>query len=86
MLIGYERRFDMPYNKLAELPQNVKNVLPKHGQEIYQAAFNNACKTYQDKKKRQTDESLETIAHKVAWAAVEEKYHKDQKSGKWHKK
>jgi cation transport regulator len=32
----------MPYNKISELPDSVKNALPKHAQEIYMAAFNNA--------------------------------------------
>ncbi|ACD30796.1 ChaB family protein [Francisella tularensis subsp. mediasiatica] len=60
----------MPYNKLAELPKRVKNVLPYHAQEIYQAAFNNAWKEYRDKSKRRTNDNLETIAHEVAWSAV----------------
>ncbi|MDE4963825.1 ChaB family protein, partial [Francisella tularensis] len=45
----------MPYNKLAELPKGVKNVLPYHAHEIYQAAFNNAWKEYRDKSKRRTN-------------------------------
>ena len=32
----------MPYDKLTELPDNVKDNLPKHAQEIYLAAYNNA--------------------------------------------
>lgn len=75
----------MPYNKLTTLPEGVQNVLPHHAQEIYQAAFNNACKEYKDKSKRRTDEDLETIAHQVAWSAVKQKYYKNEKTGKWHK-
>ncbi len=30
--------------------------------------------------------SLEEVAHKVAWAAVENEYEKDEKTGKWKKK
>lgn len=29
----------MPYDTLDGLPENVTNVLPKHAQEIYRAAF-----------------------------------------------
>ena len=29
----------MPYDKLSDLPGNVKDNLPKHAQEIFQAAF-----------------------------------------------
>ena len=36
----------MPYDTLEDLPDNVRNVLPKHAQEIYQAAFNNAWDEY----------------------------------------
>ncbi|MGO3007803.1 MAG: ChaB family protein [Psychrobacter celer] len=32
----------MPYNTLSELPVAVKDHLPKHGQEIFLAAFNSA--------------------------------------------
>ncbi|AIT08655.1 cation transport regulator ChaB [Candidatus Francisella endociliophora] len=76
----------MPYNKIAELPKGVQNVLPKHAQNIYQSAFNNACTEYKDKGKRKTNEDLETIAHKVAWSAVEQQYYKDEETGNWYKK
>ena len=32
----------MPYKTISDLPENVKNVLPKHAQEIYHQAFNSA--------------------------------------------
>ncbi|MGP5302446.1 ChaB family protein [Psychrobacter celer] len=32
----------MPYSTLSELPVAVKDHLPKHGQEIFLAAFNSA--------------------------------------------
>lgn len=74
----------MPYHTIKDLPQNLQETLPTHAQEIYIKAFNNALKEYQDKEKRQyPSEDPEQVAHKVAWAAVKEKYHKDEKSGKW---
>ncbi len=63
----------MPYKTLDDLPKNVK-VLPKHGQEIFMAAFNNAEKEYKD----------ESRQYATAWAAVEHKYHKNEE-GKWVK-
>ena len=30
----------MPYKQITQLPDNVKNNLPKHAQEIYKEAFN----------------------------------------------
>jgi len=32
----------MPYGRLEDLPDSVKDNLPKHAQEIYRAAFNSA--------------------------------------------
>lgn len=67
----------MPYSKLTELPESVRDHLPKHAQEIYQAAYNNAYDEYNHEEER---------AHRVAWAAVKNDYEKDEKSGDWKKK
>ncbi|WP_201583975.1 ChaB family protein [Psychrobacter jeotgali] len=65
----------MPYGKLAELPDNVKDNLPKHAQEIFRAAFNSASEQYKD----------ESRWFATAWAAVENVYEKNEK-GDWVKK
>ena len=57
-------------------PDSVKNHLPKHAQEIYKEAYNNAWDQYADPDKRRSDDSREEVAHKVAWSAVKEKYEK----------
>lgn len=77
----------MPYDTLTELPPQVKDNLPKHAQEIYQKAFNNAWDEYEDPGERRggASESREEIAHRVAWAAVKKKYEKGE-DGKWHEK
>ena len=63
----------MPYKNRADLPESVRDNLPAHAQDIYKEAFNSAWDEYgQD----------ESRAHRVAWGAVERKYHKDP-SGKW---
>lgn len=67
----------MPYDKLSDLPDSVRDHLPKHGQEIYQAAFNNAWDEYGHDEER---------AHRVAWAAVKHTYEKDERTGDWHRK
>jgi cation transport regulator len=67
----------MPYDTLKDLPDSVRDNLPKHAQEIYQAAYNSAWEEYDH------DESR---AHRVAWAAVKNDYEKDDKSGEWVKK
>ncbi|TQI81041.1 cation transport regulator ChaB [Serratia fonticola] len=74
----------MPYKTKGALPDNVKNVLPEHAQEIYKEAFNSAWQQYQDKEKRHGDDSREETAHKVAWAAVKQRYRKGD-DDRWHK-
>lgn len=67
----------MPYENLHDLPDSVRDHLPRHAQEIYQAAFNNAWDQYGH------DESR---AHRVAWSAVKNTYEKDDQSGQWKRK
>lgn len=68
----------MPYNRISELPDSVKDHLPKEAQQIYKEAFNHAWEEYANREDR------EATAHKVAWAAVKKKY---RKSGeKWIEK
>lgn len=67
----------MPYKTLHELPESVRDNLPNHAQEIYQAAFNSAWDEYNHDEER---------AHRVAWAAVKHTYEKDETSGRWKSK
>lgn len=73
----------MPYKKIQELPESVRDNLPEHAQEIYKEAFNSAWEQYDQPEERRGDASREETAHKVAWAAVKKVYEKDEKSGKW---
>lgn len=75
----------MPYKPNSELPDNVTNVLPDHGQDIYREAYNSAFDQYKESSDRQGDDSREEVAHKVAWSAVKNKYTKGD-DGKWHKR
>ncbi len=65
----------MPYQQLDDLPDSVKEHLPKHAQEIFKAAFNNALKEYNE----------EEAAFRVAWSAVKRDYEKGD-NGQWHRK
>ena len=77
----------MPYYKnKKDLPESVKDNLPKHAQEIYREAFNSAWEEYKDSKDRRGDASREETAHRVAWSAVKNVYEKDGDNGKWKKK
>lgn len=74
----------MPYDTVNDLPESVRDNLPGHAREIYKEAFNSAFDQYRDKEDRKGDASREETAHKVAWAAVKQKYHKNDK-GDWVK-
>ncbi len=65
----------MPYQQLDDLPESVKNHLPKHAQEIFRAAFNNAIEEYGE----------EEQAFRAAWSAVKRDYEKGE-DGDWHRK
>ena len=67
----------MPYQKIHELPDSVREHLPEHAQEIYRAAFNSAWEEYCHDEER---------AHRVAWAAVKHEYEKDEHTGQWKRK
>lgn len=69
----------MPYNSRNDLPDQVKDHLPPHAQDIYKEAFNNALSQYKD------EENTDQRAHQVAWAAVKQKYSKGD-DGDWHPK
>jgi cation transport regulator len=75
----------MPYSTLNELPESVKDNLPHHAQEIYKEAYNSAWEQYKDPQERRGDASREETAHRVAWAAVKQKYEKNEK-GNWVQK
>lgn len=76
----------MPKGQKQDIPESVKNVLPQHAEEIYLEAYKNALEQYKDPQKRRGNASLEETAHRVAWAAVKQKYEKNEQTGKWQKK
>lgn len=74
----------MPYKTLSDLPESVRDNLPKHTQEIYKEAYNSAWDQYKDPEDRRGDASREETAHRVAWAAVKNSYEK--RGERWVKK
>lgn len=75
----------MPYSSNSELPESVRNALPKHAQGIYRKAFNSAHEQYDKPEERRGSASREETAHRVAWAAVKNEYEKNT-GGTWRKK
>lgn len=75
----------MPYDSISDLPASVRDHTPKHAQEIYKEAYNSAWTEYKDPSDRRGDASREETSHRVAWAAVKEKYEKGD-DGDWRAK
>lgn len=76
----------MPYQKVRDLPESVRDNLPEHAQKIYMEAFNSAWEEFDEPEERRGDATREETAHKVAWAAVKRKYEKDEATGRWRAK
>lgn len=74
----------MPYDSVKDLPNSVRDNLPKHAQEVYMAAYNSAWEKYKNPEDRNGGTSREEVSHKVAWTAVKKKYEK--KNGKRNRK
>jgi len=79
------REHRVPYSSIEDLPAGVRNTTPKHAQEIYKEAFNSAWDEYKNPDDRRGDASREETAHRVAWAAVKQKYEKGEDE-RWHAK
>ena len=62
----------MAYQQLEDLPTEVKGKLPKHGQQLFMAAFNAASDNGMNEEK----------ASKVAWSSVKNSY-KEDGEGNW---
>lgn len=75
----------MPYARNEDLPEQVKDHLPEHAQDIYRKTYNSAFDQYKNPEDRRGDASREEVAHKVAWSVVKSEYEKDD-DGNWHRK
>jgi cation transport regulator len=64
----------MPYGSIDELPNELRQTLPMHAQEVYKEAFNEAWSTYHDPKTKPKDISRTAMSDKIAWQAVEAIY------------
>jgi len=72
----------MPYGSLRELPQGIRNVLPKAAQNIWWRSYNKGDAAAFKQGKR--GKERKTMARQWAWQAVKAAgYVKDKKTGKW---
>jgi cation transport regulator len=74
----------MPFNTVDELPCELRRDLPRHAQELYVKAYNDAWEKYEDPNRRLGGGSREEIAQKVAWEEVEKEYVRDE-NGNWRR-
>ena len=64
----------MPYDRITELPDSVKDNMPKHAQEIYKEAFNSAYDQYDKPSERRGDSGREETADSDTIKAVKKNY------------
>lgn len=69
----------MPYARNIDIPGSILQTLPQPAQDTYRAAFNKACMYYRGDPK--TNSCLEDVAHSVAWASLEQNFHRAK--GQW---
>jgi cation transport regulator len=74
----------MPYGRVVELPESVRDNIPQHAQEIYKEAYNSAWDRYDSPNERRGNASREETSRRVAWSAVKKEYTKQ--NGKWVRK
>jgi cation transport regulator len=76
----------MPYQVIAEVPRGVHDNLPRRAQEIFLDAYIHAWEEYKNSGGRREVESRSGTARRVAWAAVEREYLKNEFTGDWERK
>lgn len=68
----------MQIKTIKDLPESVTDILPEEGQRIYLSAYNNALERYyKEDEEGEADAMREEMAHREAWAAVEERFTQD---------
>jgi len=74
----------MRYEDLPDLPEDLGDELPRHAQEIYQAAYNRVYEKSMASGEDHDAQSIAETAHKAALLAVEMEYQKDEQS-RWRR-
>jgi|GEM_PF-2274823 len=73
--------------KRKHVPKRIQSKLPKHAEDIFEKAYDQAEKRYKDPSKRRSkSDKPEEVAGKVAWTAVKSQYKKDTNTGQWKPK
>ncbi len=70
--------------ELPDLPKNLRHELPRHAQQLYQAAYDRVYETSRASGEDHDAQALAETAHKAALLAVEMEYEKDEQ-GRWRR-
>jgi cation transport regulator len=74
----------MRHNSKKDLPTTIR-ALPEGAQQIYLEAYNRAWDEY---KRNPGDDNMtrDSVAHRLAWAAMKHEYEQSWETGKWYLK
>ena len=74
----------MRYENQKDLPATVMHVLPDDAQKVYLETYNRAWDEYSQETKGEM--SRHSMAHRQAWAIIEQGFERDPNSGTWQRK
>jgi cation transport regulator len=70
------------YESIEDLPDTVRDVLPREAQEVYLEAFHESFEGYDEETSSEMNQ--EAVANRDAWAAVKAEYTRDDETGEWY--
>ncbi len=70
------------YESIDELPDTIRDLLPREAQKLYLEAYNRSWEAYE--KDRESAMSREAVANRDGWTAVQREFTKDDKTGTWY--
>jgi cation transport regulator ChaB len=73
----------MRYENQKDLSATITQVLPDDAQKVYLETYNRAWDEYQE---ATGDMSRHSVAHRQAWATIEQAFERDPNSGTWQRK
>jgi cation transport regulator ChaB len=74
----------MRYENQKGLPATMTHVLPDDAQKVYLETYNRAWDEYGQE--TTGDMSRHSVAHRQAWATIEQGFERDPNSGTWQRK
>ncbi|MGC9468657.1 MAG: ChaB family protein [Anaerolineae bacterium] len=74
----------MRYERIEDLPESLRSVLPEEAQKTYLEAYRASWNAYKEHEGGELER--ESVAHRDGWHAVRENFVKEETSGRWYKK